>query len=182
MQMMFQKQHFGHLAMGFSNVDEWRIRHIKYLFEDSQHASDRERFYSVTSGGVHHPWEHKEYELRVAITADGMVCYEESSGQENVRIFAKVEHMGKEIYLAYVFPWQVISWGFPDPVKTAMEITELASRYVKEGIKEFVDARWIVVEKPQVPVYHRSLLGKVMARVNDAFTQGSDFFQNPKSK
>lgn len=178
---MFHKQDFGRLAVGLSNVDELRKSHVNFLNEEP-HESDRERFYTVTAGGVHHPWEHKEYETRVAITGDGMIFDEVCIGEEVVRIFAKVESIRGEVYFAYVHPWQVISVGFSDPIKVANELIELAADYNQKGIKEYVDRNWVVIDKRQVPVYHRSLLGKVMARVNDAFTQDHKFFRDPKSR
>jgi hypothetical protein len=178
---MFHKQHYGWLAIGLSNVDEIRDMHIRHLNEE-QNESDRDRFYSVTCGGVHHPWEHKEYEARVAITADGML-FNESMLEERVQIFAKVEFLSNRgVYLEYLYPNRFIGWGFHDPVKSAAEILEQAEDFVKSGNRYVEGRRWIVVDKPEVPKYHRSLLGKAMRRVKDSFTQGRDFFQNPKAR
>jgi hypothetical protein len=189
MQMMFQKQHFGRLAVGLSDVDENRERHIRHLNEEP-FESDRDRFYTVTSGGIHHPWEHKEFETRVAITADGLVFDEDAPmGEEKCRIYAKVECMTGEVYLFYTYPSAVISCGLPDPIKMAEQIVDVAvkhlngeSHHISEERWADPEHRWAVVDKPQVPVYHRSLLGKVMSRVNSAFTQGHEFFQDPKSR
>lgn len=181
MQMMFHKQHFGCLAIGFSNVDEIHARRIERMSEEDP----CERFYRVTSGGVHHPWEHKEDEVRVAITGDGMDFDPDrwGMGEEKVRIFAKVEFSIKgEVYLAYRHPHQVITWGFEDPLKSAAQILELAMDRVNGVQKEREECRWVVVDKKQVHKYHRSLLGKVMNRVKDAFTQGHHFFQDMKAQ
>ena len=181
MQIMVHKQHFGKLAIGLSNVDEGRARHLTFLSEE--HEIDRERFYTITSGGISHPWAPKKYEVRVAITGDCMVFDEyELQGDAGARIFAKVEFTnGNEVYLAYSSPWSVIGYGFPDPIKSANEIVEMAAAgFYKTRTKE--GCRWMVVDKRQVPKYHRSLLGKVMNRVDDAFTQGDEFFRDLKAR
>lgn len=183
MQIMFHKQHFGNLAIGLSDVDEDRYRHIAVLNEESIEI-DRERFYTVSSGGVSHPWRHKECEIRVAITGDRMVFDEHKCmGDADVRIFAKAEFGVKdEAYLAYTRPDSVIGYGFTDPVKSAEEIVEMVNLFCQKGTRQKEDCRWIVVDKRQVPKYHRSVLGKVMNRVKDAFTQGHEFFRDPKAK
>jgi hypothetical protein len=181
MQMMFFRQHFGSLVIGLSDLDEGRERRLKTLDEEA--GFDMFKFFGVTSGGVSHPWSHNEYELRVAISGTGLV-FDENRGMFDSRaqVFAKVESGDNEVYLAYKRPHSVISYGLPDPIIMAGEIVKIASNHVR-GIKDHQDeARWIVVDKPQVPRYHRSLLGKVMSRVKSAVCQGADFFRDPKSR
>lgn len=179
MQMMLQAHHFGYLAIGFSNVDEIYQRRIRILSEEP-YKSDREQFYVVTSGGVDHPWKHRDEEVRIAITCDGMDFDPDrfGMGEERVRIYAKLEFSIKgEVYLAYRHPHQVICWGFEDPLKSAAQILELAMEYVSKGVKEKEDCKWVVIEKKYVHKYHRRLLGSVTKKVKNAFLQGPDFFR-----
>src|SRR5689334_2458962 len=102
MQVMFQKQHFGRLAVGLSNVNVFREQHIAALNEE-QFATDRDKFYSVSSGGISHPWTRKQDEVRVAMTGDGMIFDEnDPTSVTKVRVYAKIEFMDKgEVYLTY---------------------------------------------------------------------------------
>jgi len=180
MQMMFFRQHFGNLAIGLSNSDEIRKQKLSRM-EERDNAWERERFFEVSDGGVSHPWA-KEDEVRVAITGDKLTFYPDRLDSPEPRVYAKVEfQMTGEVYLAYKRPHSTISYGLPDANDMAGEILRTAYDFVN-GIKDNQDeSRWVAVDKPQVPVYHRSLLGKVMGRVQSAINQGADFFKNPKS-
>lgn len=175
MQVIFHQHHFGKLAVGLTSMDQDREMYLRILQEEPT-ESDRRRFYEVSSGGISHPWEHKKYESRVAITGDYLRFCEESLNEPKARIFAMAQFQGKEIYFAYIYPWQIISYGLPDPVELAEEILELALALPQNQVL----CRWIVVDKRQVPKYHRILLGRVMSIVNTAFAQGPEFFRLPK--
>ena len=180
MQMMFFRQHFGNLAIGLSNMDEIRRQKLNRMKERDT-AWERQKFFAVDDGGISHPWA-KEDEVRVAITGDRLKCWPERLDSSEPRVFAKVEfQMTGEVYLAYRYSHSTISYGLPDANHMAGEILRTAYDYVnKENIHG--DSRWVAVDKPQVPVYHRSLLGKVMGRVQSAVNQGADFFKDPKSR
>lgn len=180
MQMMFFRQHFGNLAIGLSNTGDIRRQKISRM-EERDEVWERQKFFEVDDGGVSHPWA-KEDEVRVAITGDRLVFYPERPDAPEPRVFAKVEfQMTGEVYLAYRNPHSAISYGLPDPVDMAGEILRTAYDYVN-GENIHGEGRWVAVNKPQVPVHHRSLLGKVMVRLQGAVSQGRDFFQDPKSK
>lgn len=177
---MFLRQHFGKLAIGLSNTDEIRRQKLSRM-EERDNDWERQRFFEVSDGGVSHPWSHKQDEIRVAITGDNLTFYPERLDPPRPRVFAKVEfQMTGEVYLAYKCPYSTISYGLPDPNGMAEDIIKTAANYVNGRIHPS-ESFWIVVNKPQVPVYHRSLLGKVMGRVQSAVNQGADFF-NPKSR
>lgn len=179
---MFLRQHFGKLAIGLSNADQILKERLDRLQEEDN-KWERERFFSVSDGGVSHPWSHKQDEIRVAITGDRLVFYPERLNSPGPRVFAKVEfQMTGEVYLAYNRPHSTISYGLPDPNCMAEEIVKTAANYVNKGKKNPSESCWVVVDKPQVPKYHRSLLGKVMVRVQSAINQGSDFFKDPMSR
>jgi len=191
MQIMFFRQHFGHLAIGLSNTDERRERHIAFLEETEEFPSDREKFFRITSGGVSHPWSGpytegawsgKNAEVRVAITGTGLWFNPEAecASDNDARIFAKVEYSSDEKYLAFTRPWRTIAWGLKDPVEMSREIISVA--IANENTQPSENNDWVVVDKRQVPVEHRSLLGKIMSRVQGAIAQGPDFFSDPKAR
>ncbi len=179
MQIMFFRQHFGSLAIGLSNVNGGRDRRLSEM-KTRYHDWEREMFFSVTDGGVSHPWSHKTDEVRVAITGDGMVFIPEGD-QPDTEIFAKVEfQMTGEVYLAYKRPYSVISYGLPDPVELAEDAVKTAMNHVN-CVQNPKESLWVAVTKKQVAHHHRSLLGKVMRRVQGAVNQGGDFFKNPQA-
>lgn len=178
MQMMFFRQHFGSLAIGLSNADETSNQR-KTLIEEKVSREDRKPFFEISTRGVSHPWSRKkEDEVRVAITGDGMVFYPDVLYPPTTQIFAKVEFYNGEVYLAHRRPYSTIAHGLPEPEEVAKEIFKSFNAYLND---DDFEGSWVVVDKPQVPKYHRSLLGKVMSRVQCAVNQGSDFFKNPKS-
>ena len=181
MQVMFLRQHFGYLAIGLSTADEKMKDRIDFLDMAETNDIDLNRFFQVSFGGVTHPWTQQEYEPRVAISCSGLVVSGDSIFASSARIFAKVELFNSEIYLAYRRPHQVIAWGLPCPTMMADEIVQIAREQLN-GESHQDEVNWDVVDKRQVPVYHRSILGKVISRVLGAVKQDSTFFLDWKSR
>lgn len=186
MQVMFFRQHFGSLAIGLSNADvALRIARRSFAKQDRQFRHD---FFSVDAGGINHPWKptsrsgKDDYAIRVAIIGEDIIFDEDSPmSSSTARLYAKVEwNVNCEVYLEYRFADHLISDGIADPSQLAATITKTAVDHVNKKVHPNANPKWIVVDKPQIPRKVRSLLGKVMSRVQSAIGQGADFFQDPK--
>lgn len=186
---MFFRHHFGQLAIGLSNADV-SLSIYRRLFSENHIPTDH-NFFSITSGGVDHPWTPRgshgkdDFAVRVAIVGDKLRFEEEDFYGTETQLFAKVEwNVNCEVYLGYRCAGGLIGSGLPDPCQMAATIIKVATDHVngKESVigVRSSGARWVVVDKKQVPNKFRSLLGKVMSRVQSSIGQGADFFRNPK--
>ncbi len=188
MQIMFFRHHFGQLAIGLSNADV-ALRISRQLFHE-YHREHEHDFLAINANGVEHPWSRRDrakkddFSVRVAIVGDHLYFDEQDYHSDNTRLFAKVEcNVNCEVYLAYRHPGSLIGQGLPDPAQMAATIIQIAVDHVNgKPVHPHSYPKWIVVDKKQVPVKFRSLLGKVILRVKEAIGQGADFFRDPKFK
>lgn len=185
MQVMFFAHHFGNLAIGLSNADA-SLSIARRLFSEYRRETVHD-FFSIDSGGVNHPWARRHesgkdnFAVRIAICGENFIFDEDDFwGERNpAQLFAKVEYNGDcEVYLAYCNPHSLIGQGLPDSSQMAAIIIQIAVDHVNKK-ESHLNAwpKWIVVDKRQIPLRFRLLLGDVMNRVKNAIQQGPEFFR-----
>jgi hypothetical protein len=192
MQVVFYRQNYGELALGLSDIDMPIGKRRESLEKEDVPPWRKKEFFEISSGGVTDPWsDRRRYsQTRIAIVGEELVyyAYGDDDGEEGeAKVYAKAEYEEYEFYLLYYrSATSIISHGLRDPEVMWDGISEAVIHHHKKlkcDSDEFCPCcEWRVIKKRMVPRRFRSLLGKVMSRVQDSIQQGPEFFRNPKAR
>lgn len=171
---MFFNQHFGSIAIGWSNAD-LDLR----AYRQARGNDPKTPFFQVTSEGVsYHPWKHKKDEIRIALVGLNLYFEEEYNLRPQTELFAKVEYGQAEVYLRFQFPDQVVEGdGLPDPSQLSEDILRVAVDRINGKQNQSTHPIWVVVDKRQIRQKKiRTLLGKVCKHIESCVRQNGNFF------
>jgi hypothetical protein len=173
MQVMFFRQHFGSLAIGWSNADV-DLR----SYRRARGEKPTTPFFGVTADGVsRHPWKYKTDEIRVAVVGLNLYFEEEYDLQQDPTLFAKVEYQDWCFYLEYRRPESIVDGdGLPDPNILADELVTLAASKISPN--EMRSEKWLFVKDQEtIPEQTLKLLDRVCQAVEGCIAQGPQFFR-----